>query len=97
MTDSSHVQPKEIERIACSKCGGFLRLETAMRGSVGHPRYDMMRCITCDVIHCVVDEKRLAGLVSRAAQALTTLRATHRCSLCWPSQTILSRRPILSH
>jgi hypothetical protein len=96
MTDSSRVQPKEIERIACSGCGGFLRLETSMPEGAGHPRYDLMRCVGCDVIHCVVDESFLTGLVSRAVQALIKLRATHRCSLCWPSQTI-SDRPVLSH
>src|ERR1700754_4392434 len=91
-----HSQHDEIERVACPGCGSFLRLEASLPERAGHPRYDVMRCVSCDVIQCVVDERFATGLVARAVQALTKLRATHNCSLCWPSQTISSSRPILN-
>jgi hypothetical protein len=56
MTEISRSQPKEAERIACSGCGGFLRLEAAMPAAVGHARYDMMRCVGCDSIQWVAEE-----------------------------------------
>ena len=75
-------QPSEIERVACSGCGSFLRLETSMSERVGHPRYDMMRCVRCKLIQCIADESFSAGPVSRAAPTLTQLvRASISCSV----------------
>jgi hypothetical protein len=64
MTDSSQPQPNEIERVACSGFGGFLRLERSMPERVGHPRYDMMRCVSCESIQCIADDSYSAGPIS---------------------------------
>jgi hypothetical protein len=64
-------QPKEIERVACSACGSFLRLEASMPERVGHPRYDMMRCIRCQSIQWIADESFSARPISQAARTLT--------------------------
>jgi RNase P subunit RPR2 len=77
--DSSQPQPNEVERVACSGCGGFLRLERSMPERFGHPRYDMMRCVSCGFIQLIADESFSAGPVSQAARMLTRLRATVSC------------------
>jgi RNase P subunit RPR2 len=81
MMESSYSQPNEIERVACSGCGSFLRLETSMPERVGHPRYDTMRCVRCESVQLIADERSSAGLALCAAQRLSRLRASHRCSV----------------
>jgi RNase P subunit RPR2 len=56
MTDGSEPQPEEIYRIACSKCGSHLKLETSIPKRVGHPRYDVMRCVRCGTVQWIADE-----------------------------------------
>jgi hypothetical protein len=80
MTNGSQSQPDEIERVACSVCGGFLRLETSMPESVGHPRYDIMRCVSCEFSQWIADESSSAEPVLQAARTLTQLRASVSCS-----------------
>jgi RNase P subunit RPR2 len=60
MIPDCEAQPNEIERLACSGCAGFLRLETSIPRRMGHPRYDVMRCVNCSVIQWVAREKVLA-------------------------------------
>jgi RNase P subunit RPR2 len=79
MTDSSQPQPNEIERIACSGCGSFLRLERSMPERVGHPRYDMMRCVRCEFIQYIADESVSGDAIAQAARTLTGLRASVSC------------------
>jgi RNase P subunit RPR2 len=50
-------QPNEIERVACSGCAGFLRLETSIPRRINQPRYDVMRCVSCSGIQWVAREK----------------------------------------
>lgn len=61
MTNGSQSQPDEIERVACSGCSGFLRLETSVPECVGYPRYDIMRCVSCEFSQWIADENSSAG------------------------------------
>jgi hypothetical protein len=73
--------PDEIERVACSGCGGFLRLETSMRECVGHPRYDVMRYVNCETSQCIAVETSSVAPTLRAVRTLTRLRAGVSCSV----------------
>jgi hypothetical protein len=79
--NGSQFQPDEIERVACSGCGGFLRLETSMPECVGHPRYDVMRCVDCESSQWIAVESSSARPVLQAARTLIRLRAGVSCSV----------------
>jgi hypothetical protein len=78
MTDGLHSQPDEIERIACSGCGGFLRLERSIPERVGHPRYDMMRCVSCESIQCIADYSSSAEPISQGCTNANRVESGHQ-------------------
>jgi hypothetical protein len=57
MTEGSELQPKEVERTACSTCGSFLKLEKSIGKCIGHPRFDIMRCVSWGSFQWPVEEK----------------------------------------
>ena len=60
MIADCEAQPNEIERLACSGCAGFLKLETSIPRRIGHPRYDVMRCVSCSSVQWVARDKVFA-------------------------------------
>lgn len=76
MANGSQLQPNEIQRVACSGCAGFLRLERSMPERVGHPRYDMMRCVRCEFVQWNADESLYVAPASEGARIDAIILAT---------------------
>jgi hypothetical protein len=50
MPEGSEPQPDEVERPNCPRCGGVLEHVISIPNRVDHPRYDVMRCVSCDSV-----------------------------------------------
>jgi RNase P subunit RPR2 len=81
MAESLKRERAEIERIACSACGGFLRLEASLSPQANGRRYHIMRCGGCATIQWIADEQASKDQISHVMEALKRLRASHRCSV----------------
>jgi RNase P subunit RPR2 len=81
MAESLKRESAEIERIACSACAGFLRLEASLSPHANGRRYHIMRCGGCATIQWIADDRESKEHLSRVMQALKRLRASHRCSV----------------